>query len=177
MSGKNIVLTGFMGAGKTSIGKALSRKLKLPFLDTDRLIVEKEGMSINQIFRQKGEERFRILETQTLQELCRREDSFVLSTGGGLPLREENRPLLRQIGCVIYLKTGVETLEKRLEGDTTRPLLQHTEGTLRDRIEQILQEREPKYMDAADRVILNDGKSFYAVVKEIAAVFQSLHSD
>ena len=163
----NIILTGFMGAGKTSLGRAAARKLKIPFLDTDQLITEREGISINEIFARHGEEYFRSLETQTLRELKEREGAYILSVGGGLPLRQENRPLLKELGCVIYLSTSPETLAGRLEGDQTRPILRQGEGTRREKIERILREREPGYLDAADTVIRNDGKSFYTVVKEI----------
>ncbi len=170
--GNSIILTGFMGSGKTSLGKAVSKKLQLPFLDTDRLIVDREGISINEIFAEKGEAYFRELETRTIQELIDREGDYVLSVGGGLPMKAENRPILKQLGCVIYLKSGTETLETRLGRDQSRPILRQGEGTLRERIERILKEREPLYMEAADRVIVNDGKSFYHVVKEITDIYQ-----
>ena len=96
--GNSIILTGFMGSGKTSLGKAVSKKLQLPFLDTDRLIVDREGISINEIVAEKGEAYFRELETRTIQELIDREGDYVLSVGGGLPMKAENRPILKQAG-------------------------------------------------------------------------------
>lgn len=166
----NIILTGFMGAGKTSLGKAVAKILKVPFLDTDDLIEQSEGMSINEIFRTKGEDSFRALETETIRRLRDRESRFVLSVGGGLPLREENRPLLRQAGLVVYLKVGVGTLTQRLYDDTQRPLLHQGEGTLEEKIIRILQAREPLYLEAADVVIENDRKPFRQTAMEIAAL-------
>ena len=126
--GNSIILTGFMGSGKTSLGKAVSKKLQLPFLDTDRLIVDREGISINEIFAEKGEAYFRDLETRTIQELIDRKGDYVLSVGGGLPMKAENRPILKQLGCVIYLKTSLEKVTDILE--RYRELFQITKDTL-----------------------------------------------
>lgn len=167
---KSIILTGFMGAGKTSLGKAAAKVLKVPFLDTDDLIVQSEGMSISEIFRTKGEEYFRFLETETIRKLGKRESRYVLSVGGGLVLREENRPLLKQAGLVVYLRVGVDTLKERLSQDTQRPLLHQGEGTLEEKIIRILKVREPLYLEAADVVIENDQKPFRQTVMEIAAL-------
>lgn len=153
--GENIILIGFMGSGKTSVGKALSKKLRIPVLDTDDLIVSREGMSIKKIFAEKGQDHFRQAETDMLESLTGREDRFILSAGGGLPLREENRRLLRKIGTIIYLKTGVRALCTRLEGDTKRPLLQGP-GSLEEKITRILTERESRYEAAADLVLVTD---------------------
>lgn len=165
---ENIVLIGFMGSGKTSVGKALSQMLGIPVLDTDQLIAEQEGMSINDIFAQKGQDYFRQAETNLLRELAFRTDRFVLSVGGGLPLREENRPLLRKVGTVYYLKASVQTLCGRLAGDTERPLLRG-EGTLEEKITKILSERESKYEDAADIPVPTDGLSVAEVAEKIYA--------
>ena len=169
---ENLILIGFMGAGKTSLGKAAAKALAVPFLDTDDLITEREQMPITEIFARKGEEWFRALETLTLRELMDREGGFVLSVGGGLPLREENRVLLRQLGTVVYLKCGVDTLEERLRGDTKRPLLQRGQGTLREKIAAILDSREPLYQEAAHVVMVNDGRTFREAVNEIAGIIK-----
>lgn len=166
--GKSVVLIGFMGAGKTSLGKAVSKILHVPFLDTDKMIVDEEGMSINEIFRLRGEEYFRSLESETLRKLGDRQEQFVLSVGGGTPLREENRPLLKKAGCVVYLKAGVDTLEMRLRDDTHRPLLHQGEGTLREKISRILEVRDPLYLEAADVVICNDDQPFFEKAHDIA---------
>ncbi len=166
--GKNVVLIGFMGAGKSSLGKAVAKILQVPLLDTDQMIVESEGMSINEIFRLKGEEYFRNLESETLRKLGDGQERYVLSVGGGTPLREENRPLLHKAGCVVYLKVGVDTLEERLKNDTHRPLLHQGEGTLREKIARILEVRDPLYTRAADVVIFNDQQSFMSKAYDIA---------
>lgn len=166
----NVILIGFMGAGKTSLGKAVSKLLHVPFLDTDDLIVQAEGMSINEIFASKGEAYFRSLETETVRKLAERNGRFVLSVGGGLPLRAENRPLLHEAGCVIYLKVGIETLKKRLAKDTKRPILHQGDESLEEKIRRILSEREPWYLEAADVVVVNDGKDFHETAGEIAGI-------
>ena len=168
--GKSVVLIGFMGAGKTSLGKAVAKLLQVPFLDTDCLIEQSEGLTINEIFAQKGEAYFRSLETQTVQKLGDRDGRFVLSVGGGLPLRKINQPLLHRAGCVVYLKAGVLTLKERLAKDTTRPLLRQGEGTLEEKITRILAQREPVYLEAADVVVVNEGKRFQETVREIARI-------
>ena len=170
--GNNIVLIGFMGTGKTSLGKAAARKLKIPFLDTDDLIVEKEGMTINEIFATKGEAYFRSLETQIIKELQELEGGHVIAAGGGLPLREENRPLLKKLGQVIYIRTSPQILAGRLESDTKRPVLKQGEGTILEKVERILGEREPKYVDAADIIIENDGRSFFNTAKKIINIYR-----
>ena len=170
--GNNIVLIGFMGTGKTSLGKAAARKLKIPFLDTDDLIVEKEGMTINEIFATKGEAYFRSLETQIIKELQELEGGHVIAAGGGLPLREENRPLLKKLGQVIYIRTSPQILAKRLESDTKRPVLKQGEGTILEKVKRILGEREPKYVDAADIIIENDGRSFFNTAKKLINIYR-----
>ena len=170
--GNNIVLIGFMGTGKTSLGKAAARKLKIPFLDTDDLIVEKEGMTINEIFATKGEAYFRSLETQIIKELQELEGGHVIAAGGGLPLREENRPLLKKLGHVIYIRTSPQILAERLESDTKRPVLKQGEGTILEKVERILGEREPKYVDAADIIIENDGRSFFNTAKKLINIYR-----
>ena len=170
--GNNIILIGFMGTGKTSLGKAAARKLKVPFLDTDDLIVKKEGMTINEIFATKGETYFRSLETQVIKELLELEGGHVIAAGGGLPLREENRPLLKKLGQVIYIRTSPQILAERLESDTKRPVLKQGEGTILEKVERILGEREPKYVDAADIIIENDGRSFFNTAKKLINIYR-----
>ncbi len=176
MASENIILTGFMGSGKSRIGQELSEKLGVPVLDTDQLIVEKEGMSINDIFARRGQPYFRDLETQLLRDLAERKDRYILSVGGGMPLREENRPLLKKLGRVIYLSSSLDTLEKRLIKDKSRPNLRG-EGSLRERISALLEERMPMYMDAAELIIENDQKSASIVADEILAAVSQAEAD
>lgn len=158
MSKENIVLIGFMGSGKTTLGKWISAEHGYTFVDTDELIELKEGRSISDIFAADGEGYFRDLETETVCGLADREDRIVVSVGGGLPIKPENRVYMRRAGKVVYLKTSVDELVKRLEGDTKRPLL--AGGDIRKRINTLMAQREDIYEDAADVVVDTTGKTF-----------------
>lgn len=148
MSEGCIILAGFMGAGKTTVGNVLARKLSLPFIDTDSYIEEMAEMKIAAIFEQYGEEYFRNLETETVRRLLEQRERWVVSCGGGMVLREENRKLLRQLGTVVYLKVKPETVVQRLRGDSTRPLLQGDDAEKKIRV--LLASREDRYEMAAD---------------------------
>lgn len=162
---KKLVLIGYMGAGKTTIGKRLSQKLQIPFYDTDSYIEEKQEQCISDIFAKYGEEYFRCLETECLKELLEQEREEVLSTGGGLPLRRENRELLRQMGCTVYLQVSKDTILERLKKDTTRPLLQVADRERK--IEEMLQVRHPVYMETADLTLVVDGRDVDGIAQEI----------
>ena len=110
----NIVLIGFMGSGKTTFGRWISRKHGYNFCDTDEYIEQKEHTTINDIFAAKGEEAFRDMETDTVREFACSLKKSVLSVGGGLPLRKVNRELLKQVGTVVYLKASEDELCRRL---------------------------------------------------------------
>ena len=159
---KAIVLIGYMGSGKSTIGEKTARSLGIEFLDTDTLIEAQEGMTISELFAQKGEAYFRQKETQVIQDLSEESKKMVLATGGGLPMKEENQALLKELGTVVYLKASVNTLVERLEGDTTRPLLK--EGDLRKKIETMLENRNPIYEKVADVVLETDTKSIYETI-------------
>lgn len=166
---KNIILIGFMACGKSSVGRRLSQALDLEFLDTDELIEQKAGITIADIFATQGEAAFRAMETECLKDLLSRDSgTFVLSVGGGLPIREENRKLLSQIGEVIYLKVSAETVFIRVRNDTTRPLLQ-TQNP-RGRIMDLMGARKQFYEDAADYVLEADNKSFDTIIEEIKEI-------
>ncbi len=165
----NIILIGFMGCGKTSVGERLAQKLSYRFRDTDRMIEQKERDTINQIFAVHGEEYFRCKETGLLEELQSELDHAVLSTGGGLPLRERNAQLLKDLGFVVYLKASKETTLKRLSGDHTRPLLQGDD--MEKRIEGMLDYRTPIYERVAHKIIVTDHKS----IDEIATIIMEAY--
>ena len=149
---KNIILVGYMGCGKTTVGKNLARICEMAFLDTDELIEEQQGRTISEIFATDGEAVFRDMETQALKEMLKKKkEGFVISTGGGMPVREENRTLLMQLGKVFYLKAEPETIYERVKGDTKRPLLQ-CENPL-NRIQEMLAQREPAYEETSHHVI------------------------
>ena len=162
---KNIILMGFMGAGKTTIGKKLSKALNWEFIDTDAYIEEEQGRKISDIFAEDGEIAFRDMETDLLKRLQHGENQFVLSIGGGMPVREENRALLRNLGTVIYLKTSKEEIIRRVSGDKNRPLLQG--GDLEEKVANLMNAREHIYIETAHGEIVTDGKTPEQVVKEI----------
>jgi shikimate kinase len=167
---ENIVLIGFMGCGKTSVGKRLASRLHYSFTDTDQMIEKKAGCSINQIFETKGEAFFREMETDLLEEMQATIRRTVIATGGGLPVKKPNRELLKNIGQVMYLKVTKETIIKRLSGDTTRPKLKGND--IATKVEMLLTEREPIYEETADYVIECDNKSFYEIIETIIDALQ-----
>lgn len=167
---KNIILIGFMGSGKSTTGENLSFRLRRPLSDTDKMIEKREKMSIPDIFAAHGEAYFRERETELLRELKKERGGRIFSVGGGTPLREENRKLLRELGAVVWLKASAETVYQRVKGDTTRPLLQG--GDPMEKIKALLREREELYADAADVVILTDGKKTAQVAEEIEAALK-----
>ena len=153
--GDNMVLVGFMGCGKSSLGMKLSYRMRRSIIDTDKWIEQKEGMAISEIFATKGEAYFRELETKCIKELIRTCKGKIISTGGGMPVKEENRELLKQLGTVFYLKVSPKTVYERLKNDTTRPLLQ-TPNPLQT-IEELLGKRKSAYEACADVIVHNDG--------------------
>lgn len=169
---RNIILIGFMGSGKTSVGERLAQNLSYRFQDTDRLIEQQERDTINHIFAVHGEEYFRSKETELLQELLPKLDHAVLSTGGGLPLREQNAKLLKELGFVVYLKASKETTLKRLTGDNTRPLLKGDDPE--KRIESMLNYRAPIYEKAAHKIIVTDHKSINDIATIIMEAYMKL---
>ncbi len=163
---QNIILVGFMGSGKTSVGVKLSYRLRLPVEDTDKLIERREGRSISEIFADDGEEYFRQLETELLGELIGRGGTRIYSVGGGTPVRGENRRLLKQLGQVVYLKVSPETVYERLKEDATRPLLQCPDPL--DRIRQLMEERREAYEACADIIIEADQTEMEDIINRIA---------
>lgn len=162
---ENVILIGFMGSGKSTTGISLSYKLQCTLADTDKMIEKQEGRSISDIFAAEGEAYFREKETELLGKLKKSGVRQIFSVGGGTPLREENRKLLRELGTVVYLKVSPETVWERLKGDTTRPLLQGDDPP--GKIRTLLAQRETFYREAADIVVRTDGKKPVEVVDEI----------
>lgn len=151
MKQENLVLTGFMGSGKTSVGVKLSYRLRIPVEDTDKLIERREGCSVSDIFRDKGEAYFRQTETELLRELAASDTVRIYSVGGGTPVRKANRELLKKLGLVVYLRVRPETVYERLKGDDTRPLLQCADPL--GKIRELMQERKAAYEEAADMIL------------------------
>ena len=162
---KNVVLMGFMGAGKTTIGRKLAKAVECEFIDTDERIEIEQKRKISDIFAEDGEETFRDMETNLLKHLQDREEGFVLSIGGGMPVREENRTLLRNLGTVVYLKTSKAEIIRRVSGDKNRPLLQG--GDLDEKVTNLMKAREQIYKDTAHKEVVTDGKNPQKVVNEI----------
>lgn len=142
----NIVLIGFMGSGKTSVGRLVAQRLGFQFIDTDALVVERVGMQISEIFARHGEPWFRDQETAALRSLCIL-NRAVVSTGGGVILREENREVLRELGLVVWLTASEDTIFERVSRNKKRPLLQTDDP--RRTVHDLLEQRRPLYEGAA----------------------------
>lgn len=148
----SLILEGFMGCGKSAVGRRLSARLGIPFIDTDSEIEKRQGCSIAEIFEDCGEEAFRQMETSMLYGLLLEGKERVISLGGGTPVREANRGVIRDLGKVIYLKASSEVLVSRLlRGVEERPMLKGHD--LKERTDELLLEREDKYLSLADQVI------------------------
>ena len=161
----NVILIGFMGSGKTTVGLRLSYRLRRAVIDTDKEIEKEEKRAISDIFATDGEAYFRDRETACLRKLLESTANQIISVGGGLPLRAENRKLLHELGQVFYLNASAETIYERVKHDTTRPLLQG--GDPQTKIRTMLAARDDYYKEAADVVINVDGKDFEQVLSEI----------
>ena len=189
-----ISLTGFMGCGKSSVGRRLSELLCCHFMDLDDVIVEREGRSIPDIFATDGEAAFRAIEAQTLKKIVchpersnchpersnchpeRSEGSFtlVLALGGGTVMTPECAELVRENTVCIYLRASVDTLVEHLASEAAgRPMLS---GDLRSRIETLMLQRSSTYEKTAHITIDTDGMSIEAVASEIASVLNRLMS-
>ena len=143
MAGDNVVLVGFMGAGKSVCGLMLARRLGRCFVETDDMIVSRDGRSIPEIFRQDGEETFRRLEGETLEAL-RLKSRDVIATGGGLPCREGRMDALRALGTVVWLRGDLAALLDRAGRIGGRPMLERSPAD----IESLYRSREPYYAQA-----------------------------
>ncbi|WP_028783195.1 shikimate kinase [Thalassobacillus devorans] len=160
---KTIYLIGFMGSGKTTVAEILCQNESLTLLEMDELIEESEGKKIKEIFADDGEAYFRKLETALLQEFPA--DNAIVSTGGGVPMNPVNRELMRR-GTVIFLDASFDTINKRLSQDGNRPLWK---GKEEEKL-QLLKERRPVYVQAADYIIEVEGKSPEFIAREILDV-------
>ena len=163
----NIVLSGVMGSGKTTVGRRLAAALDMQFVDMDLYIEKKTGMTVKEIFAEYGELHFRALETETVKELAR-SNHFVIATGGGTLMQPQNVEGFHQGGGTIYyLDVPLAALQERLKNDKRRPLLQTPDR--RAVIERLLNERRPKYLASAD-VVVDAGAPTVVVVERICAL-------
>lgn len=165
----NIVLCGFMGCGKSTVGKLLAERLKLTFCDTDSYIEQREDCSISEIFERRGEDCFRTVEKAVIKELSNKK-GLVIATGGGVVINPNNAENLRKTGLVVFLDVTPETVLKRLEGDTTRPLLMRDDKETA--VRELLNRRKPIYQAAAHFTV-NADREALKVVDEIVGIYRS----
>ena len=161
-----LVLIGFMGVGKTSVGKKIAKKLDFKFIDTDYEIEKLENKTISQIFEDYGEEYFRTLETRVLKNSLK-EKNIIISTGGGIITSKENYEILKNEKNVIFLDASVETIISHLYNETNkRPLLKNSKN-LSDKIESLLSIRYEKYKEVSDILIKVNNKNIDEVISQI----------
>ncbi|MBR1737051.1 MAG: type II 3-dehydroquinate dehydratase [Firmicutes bacterium] len=162
---KNIVLIGFMGCGKTSVGKKIAEIMGIDFIDTDEKIVMETGMSINDIFRKYGEDYFRNLENKLCEQIAESKEPLVIATGGGIIKNSDNAQILKENGKFIYLSADADKIYQNIGDDETRPLLMG--GNKRLIIERLLEERLPMYYEYADIIFDTNEKNVEECAKEI----------
>ncbi len=178
--GYPIILIGLMGCGKTTVGKALSKRTGMPLLDTDSIIEEQVGKSIPDIFRDHGEPHFRTLETALLRYLINQKLSPapIISTGGGIVIRPENRILLKKLGFSIWLNVSVKALLQRTKFSTNRPLLQSPDR--KEILTRLHSERRPFYREASHYRLNSTGMDVQTVVthacRQAEIFFENLSS-
>jgi shikimate kinase len=170
MARRNIILVGFMGAGKSACGRLLARRLGRCFVETDHMITSREGRSIPEIFARDGEARFRELEGEVLESLALKSGDIV-ATGGGLPCRDGRMDRLRELGTVVWLAGDVRDLVARARRSGGRPML---EGRPQAAIEALYQQREPYYQQA-DIVVDTTGLGPDQVAMEVIRALRTVH--
>lgn len=161
---RSIFLIGFMGAGKSTIARALQRELGFPLIEMDERIVKEQGMSINDIFAQYGEDHFRDIESQLIVDIGKEEPSIV-SCGGGVVVRPQNTQNMKEIGRIVFLKATPETIYERVKNSTDRPILNGHMNV--EYIAELMEKRRALYEAAADITIQTDGKTRAQICEEI----------
>ncbi len=164
MKKSNIVLIGFMGSGKTTIGKTLATFLNYTFIDTDEQIECQEKRSITEIFKTSGEKYFRKIESKVIKEIAQGQKQ-IIATGGGIIKKRENIHFLQTTGFLVYLDASIEQIYQNLKNDETRPLLQGRNK--KDTIREMLKERKPFYVQAADLILPVDKRSIHDITKDL----------
>jgi len=163
----NIVLIGYRGTGKSTVGRSLAARLSRTVISTDAEIVKRAGQPVPDIVAQHGWDYFRDLESQICVELAD-QNGLVIDTGGGAILRPHNVEALKKTGTVFWLIASADTIARRIGGDTQRPSLTGTKSFI-DEIQDVLGERTSRYQEAADHVINTDGRSVVQITDEIVA--------
>jgi shikimate kinase len=167
----NIVLIGYRGTGKSSVGKLLAERSGRTLISTDAEVVHRAGQSISDIVKQHGWDHFRDLESEVCRDLAGK-DQLIIDTGGGAILRQDNVDQLKAKGIVFWLTAEVPTINRRIGGDTQRPSLTGAKSFVEE-IEEVLRERTPKYQAAADHIIRTDGKTVIEIADAIQALLQT----
>lgn len=170
----NIFLVGPMGAGKSTIGKQLAKELKLEFCDVDQQIEDRAGAPVAWIFDIEGEDGFRKREEVVIDELSQQQ-GLVLATGGGAILSAENRNRLAARGTVVYLYTTVEQQLKRTAKDKKRPILQQNDMPREEKLDVLMEARDPLYREISDIIIDTDGRTVRSVAQEVIRVLEKEH--
>lgn len=161
----HIVIIGFMGSGKTRVGKRLANDLNMPFVDVDKAIVKKMGMSIKEIYQRFGEPFYRALETVIIKGLIEDKERKIVSLSAGLPMQEQNQKFLKELGTIVYIKGSYQILKKRLESSSSDPSI---EGDDRDeKMKKLLKQRAPVYEKFADIEVVTGVQPFEGLIKEI----------
>ena len=166
----NIVLIGYRGTGKSTVGKVLAARLGSPLVSTDAEIVRRAGRSVPEIVAQHGWEHFRDLESTVCRDLSA-QDRLIIDTGGGAILRQENVACLKKNGRLFWLTASVATIASRIGRDTQRPSLTGTKSFVEE-IEEVLAVRTPKYREAADHILPTDGCTINQIVETILSSVQ-----
>lgn len=165
-----IYLIGFMGTGKSSVARALATRMELPCRDMDEEIIRKTGMSVSDYFEEKGEEAFRDVEHEVLEELSRKEDA-VISCGGGAVLRMDNLECMHREGTTFLLTATPETVLQRVKHDNRRPLLKGKKNV--EAIAALMEERVPFYEKAADYHVQTDEKTPAEIAEKIQSILEN----
>ena len=161
---KPITLVGLMGAGKTTLGQYLARRLNIPFFDSDKLIEEQAGISIAEIFERDGEDFFRKVEAKTIENQLEKGKPIILATGGGAFINKNARAAIKKLSTSIWLKADLESLLERVEGNDSRPLLNNVDK--QEVLEKLMQERYPIY-EQADIIVDTSNNSRTIITNEI----------
>lgn len=163
---KNIILCGFMGCGKTTVGENLKKKAGMYLVDTDAYIEKTQNMTISEIFAEYGEDHFRELEHQACKELSQKK-GIIISTGGGALTFQRNVDVLKETGTIVLIDVPLEVLKERLKYDKTRPLLQRPDKD--EAMKALYEKRMPLYKNAADIVINGDNSPLQVAINILNA--------
>ncbi len=160
----HIVVIGFMGSGKTRVGKRLAQDLDLPFIDLDKAIVKKMNMSIAELLDKFGDPYYRALETVLIKELAQDKEKKVISVSSALPAQKQNAEFIPKMGTVVYLKASFATIRKRLEGNES---LAKDPVEWSEKMQKLLKQRDPIYAGFADITVVTGEKPFDDLIAEI----------